>query len=78
METTRLVWTAVLELVDLVVRLDEKRQVLRNLMDEEAGRITLKLCTLVGRLVAGRLITAADWLRALAEMPLCNVQGLGS
>jgi U4/U6 small nuclear ribonucleoprotein PRP31 len=70
--------TAVLELVDIVIGLDDKRQVLQNSMDEEAERIAPNLCTLVGRSVAGRLITAAGGLRALAEMPSCNVQVLGT
>lgn len=64
----------VLQACDLALQLDGDKALILRLVQEQMHRIAPNLSTAVGTEIAAKLMGVAGGLRALSQMPACNLQ----
>ena len=64
----------VLAACDLALQLDADKALILRLVQEQMHRIAPNLSTAVGTEIAAKLMGVAGGLRALSQMPACNLQ----
>ncbi len=67
-------WRGVLQACDLALQLDADKALILRLVQEQMHRIAPNLSTAVGTEIAAKLMGVAGGLRALSQMPACNLQ----
>ena len=64
----------VLQACDLALQLDADKALILRLVQEQMHRIAPNLSIAVGTEIAAKLMGVAGGLRALSQMPACNLQ----